>query len=317
MSAADVSTPTQSRQPTALTIRSVLVCTDLSTVSERAIDVAVDLCRSCSAELTILHVSEYHGTSRDPVAILEMDRVKRCIAYGLKNRAEAVRSQGVRVRLKLLDGNIAEKILSARSMVKADIIVAGTHARQGIERAVLGSTAEAIIRSAPCPVMTVGPELQREGKQMLQGPAILATDFDDGSQAIAQFAADFAELRRAELRCIYVLPKTIGEGKSSVIALVMESALQRMLSTPDGRGRTGVCEVLYADDSAEGIVDYATAKGAQAIVLGVQRGSWCSSHLSGEITSRILMRASCPVVTLLYDVPLAAQPFSGAVEDRR
>ena len=52
-------------------------------------------------------------------------------------------------------GDVRDDILEAAERVHADLIVIGTHGRRGVRRALLGSTAEAVVRTAPCPVLTV------------------------------------------------------------------------------------------------------------------------------------------------------------------
>ena len=58
----------------------------------------------------------------------------------------------------LREGKPADQILAAAREWEADVIVIGTHGRSGVSRLVLGSTAESVVRHAPCPVLVIKPQ---------------------------------------------------------------------------------------------------------------------------------------------------------------
>ncbi|MGO9838639.1 MAG: universal stress protein [Polyangiaceae bacterium] len=84
----------------------------------------------------------------------------------MENRCSGVvaraKRPGVAIDSTLRQGPVWSEILAAAKSPKADLIVIGTHGRRGLSRALLGSVAERIVRTAPCPVLTVhGPESDR------------------------------------------------------------------------------------------------------------------------------------------------------------
>jgi K+-sensing histidine kinase KdpD len=70
-------------------------------------------------------------------------------------------SDGGRVKTALLNGRVARQIVEYARTANVRLIVIGTHGRTGVSRALLGSVAEAVVRLAPCPVLTVPPAAVR------------------------------------------------------------------------------------------------------------------------------------------------------------
>lgn len=132
----------------------ILVPTDFSDHSRFAIDHATALARNCGAELLIVHVKE------DSAAYLEQG------FDGIRTDDDDAQLNKLLSRVKpsdlavgyghlLLTGNAAEEIVRAARECNADMIVLGSHGRTGLTRLLMGSVAEAVIRNAGCPVLTV------------------------------------------------------------------------------------------------------------------------------------------------------------------
>ncbi len=132
----------------------ILVATDLSEASERALDLAGALARESSAELHVVHVCEIPaygdpGSSIDIVTpLMEIAKQKFDALMGSVRTS----SPGAKDVLKL--GVAWEQILAAAEEVGADVIVLGTHGRRGIAHAILGSVAERVVRLSEIPVLT-------------------------------------------------------------------------------------------------------------------------------------------------------------------
>ena len=141
-------------------IRHVLCATDLVATSRHAVDTAIGLAKSTGSRLTFVTVLAM------PVVVPEqyldgitMDQLlKRARAWSLeelqKLSARASRSN-VKTSVLIREGAPAEEIVRAARATKADLIVTGTHDRRGIAKVLLGSVAQRVVSSAPCPVVTV------------------------------------------------------------------------------------------------------------------------------------------------------------------
>ena len=141
-----------------MSFRRILVATDFAESAEEALARAVDLGRTHGAELLLLHVfvdlPAYPEVSAGRVeAIYEEQR--RWVEAELERQARRARSQGLLARPVLRTGAPASTIAEVAAEERADLVVVGTHGRTGLDRLVVGSVAERVVRLAPCPVLVV------------------------------------------------------------------------------------------------------------------------------------------------------------------
>jgi nucleotide-binding universal stress UspA family protein len=138
--------------PPPWTVDRILIATDFSLCSLHALGHGEELARKLGAEILLLHVEAV------PVAGSQVVDVSHEAAERqLTATADRLRSYHLRVRTLLRTGAADEEILNAADAERASLIVMGTHGRKGVARVLLGSDAERVLRSAPCPVLTVGP----------------------------------------------------------------------------------------------------------------------------------------------------------------
>ena len=138
----------------------IIHATDFSSEADAAEAEAIKLARALGAELVLVHVSVentlYGETAfgmRDVAVIYEEQA--RWAEARLSERVERVMAQGVPARWSRRTGVAHAEIVKAATEERADYIVVGTHGRGGMERAMLGSVADRVIRSATCPVVIV------------------------------------------------------------------------------------------------------------------------------------------------------------------
>lgn len=152
-------------------IRTLAVPTDFSDCARRAASYAVDLAQRLGAEIVLIHAFEpmwvsmalgdvYGPTPVHPIPEDLKDDHRRRLRQKLEHEALRLRTQGVKVRTRLLEGRTEPEILEEVDALDADLIIIGTHGYSGLKRMFLGSTAEQIMREAPCPVLTVCPETE-------------------------------------------------------------------------------------------------------------------------------------------------------------
>ena len=141
-------------------ITRILVATDFSPASRRAFATAVGLAKSQRAVLTILNVIPPMVVV--PVQYLDagtMDRVdtlaRRWSQKQLARLAARAAKSGVTAGVLLREGDVSSQIVRACRTTKADLLVVGTHGRRGVRKFVLGSVADRVVATAPCPVLTV------------------------------------------------------------------------------------------------------------------------------------------------------------------
>jgi nucleotide-binding universal stress UspA family protein len=138
----------------------ILVATDFSEHADRALAYAAELAVGLEAELRLLHAVSIPALGI-PAMGVSYPAMEDSIVKEAKEALAAleVRYRG-RVRIAgthLEVGDPRDVIDRVAEETRADLIVMGTHGRRGLRRVLLGSVAEAVVRSAPCPVLIVRP----------------------------------------------------------------------------------------------------------------------------------------------------------------
>ena len=146
--------------------RTILVPVDFSETSKRGLHQAGLLAQKLDCRLELLRVLEFNPVHYAPLAAgswytrESIDKVHQ----ELREMAERFLPEGLVAETNVVIGPDASRTIVERAgEIGAELIVMGTHSRSGLAHFFLGSTAEAVVRHAPCPVMTVGPE--RESAQ--------------------------------------------------------------------------------------------------------------------------------------------------------
>jgi nucleotide-binding universal stress UspA family protein len=143
-----------------LPLRTILVPTDFSERSAHAFGLACALARDHGARLVVLHVLAPPAAVYMGVTPPEPDRSRH--EHWEQLCRLGPRDPRVRVERLLAEGEPAGAILQAARDNHCDLIVMGTHGHTGLGRVLLGSVAEAVLRQAPCPVVTVRAPAPRE-----------------------------------------------------------------------------------------------------------------------------------------------------------
>jgi nucleotide-binding universal stress UspA family protein len=145
--------------PTPSLPRHILVPVDFSPHAEQALDYAVALASKLDATVHVLNVIGIPtlGVPELGVALTSsvIDQIVKDNQEALEKLVSARKGQAKLAEPQLKTGDARDIILHAAEELGADLIVMGTHGRRGLSRALLGSVAEMIVRTAPVPVLTV------------------------------------------------------------------------------------------------------------------------------------------------------------------
>jgi len=146
-----------------ITLKKVLVATDFSAPSEAALAYGRELARSFGAALSVVHIvydiiARAYGV--DGGVIMTDPDVQRQYEATAREQVEALLANDDRIDLKasaaiLVSNAPAAAIVSYARDANIDLIVMGTHGRGGVAHLLMGSVSERVVRTAPCPVLTV------------------------------------------------------------------------------------------------------------------------------------------------------------------
>jgi universal stress protein A len=142
------------------TISKILVATDFSPNSEQACEYALELAKKFNSSLFVLHVINEPVDLRGfYVPHISFDELEKEIEKGAENMLEKLCNTAFagygNYEKAVTSGVPYEEILRKATEINASMIVLGTHGRQGLDHLIFGSTAERVVRTAPCPVLTV------------------------------------------------------------------------------------------------------------------------------------------------------------------
>lgn len=148
-----------------MNISRILVPTDFSEDAAAALDRAIDLAKAFGARIHLIHAYHveippiYGGFGADfstPFDVLEP--IRKQAESSMDELVEQVAAKGVEVEGRVVMEHAAGAIVEEAEQLPADLIVIGTRGLTGLGHILLGSTAERVVRLAPCPVMTVKAE---------------------------------------------------------------------------------------------------------------------------------------------------------------
>jgi nucleotide-binding universal stress UspA family protein len=290
-------TPTNFPTPS---FKTVLLATDFSEASETAFETAIDLCKTLPASLSILHVFEYNETVPPPQTgqPVGFEALYQEAERSLNHLLQTARHSGVPSNAEIAGGLAVATILETAAKQKTDLLILGTNAARGLERLVFGSTAEAVLRKASCPVITVGPRVRKSGNDASR-PVIFATDFHPTTIHAVRYAASVCSATQSPLHCLTVLPMTTDAGaQSQIVPQVMTEALRHVAVSSGAVISPPVCRTICGADFPDTVIQYAKKECARMIVLGVQHAPAFVSHGPRDATYRLIVEAPCPVLTI-------------------
>lgn len=282
---------------TAISFKNILFLTDFSDASRAALVYALAFARHHHAKLFPAHVMETvpatyvegGGVYNFAPQIQELD---------LEKLRDLVQRNCNSFQPLVAEGSIEFAVQKWIDEHGIDLVVIGTHGRRGVQRFLLGSTAEAIFRTATCPVLTVGPHVSiKPYDESRIDKIVFATDLTRESEYAVSYALSFAHECRAHVTFLHVIPEERHHTDHGRIVAFCEEELKKLVPEdarlwcePEFRVEEG--------DPAEQITNFAERECPDLIVLGLPRDKDFSTHFQTGVTYKVVTAASCPVLTV-------------------
>jgi nucleotide-binding universal stress UspA family protein len=286
-----------------MTFRKILCPTDFSPGSEQALRVATSLASTEDSELVIVHAwylppSAYSLEYAFPPAVTQelmseaRDRVDGAVQVARASGAAQVSGQ-------LVSGVPWMKIVETLESQAFDLCVIGTRGRTGLERILLGSVAEPVVRHAPCSVLAVHPD----GEPRPFKNVLVPTDFSASAQhAIELAGAMVASNGAVTLLHVIELPVAYS-GKLPVVGLERELARQasewldaaaKTLQTRT-QARVGT---LYriGYPGAQTLAAIEADRAIDLVVMGSHGRTGIKRAIMGSVAEKVVRHAHCPVL---------------------
>ena len=290
-------------------IKNILCPVDRSPSSLEAFSYAIALARWQGARLNLLEVIEAAVVATGGSRVAEDDSVpsesRAALERDLRLVLTARRASDVKVKIFMRQGNVVQEILAQAKASRADLVVIGSHGKGGVQRLVLGSVAEKVLRLATCPVLTVrsGVRVARRGRS--PRTILCATDFSAAANRGVAYAKRLAKEANAKLVMMHAVEWPFGAAMTSGAVGALRTSIEssardklvRLLprSSPGGPGAQAV--VTFGKASAA-IVKLARARSADLIVMGVSGRGATDVALLGSTTHQVIREGTWPVLTV-------------------
>ena len=294
----------------AIDLQCILAPVDFSPASQHGLAFAGALAERFHSRLHLLHVVEPPVLPEWGYAHIPQREAK------LRRAAEERLSQlplecginpGLVVSAKVRNGEAEDEICAAAAEERADLVVLASHGLGGIQHAFFGSTAERVVRRAPCPVLTVRDCALRKtgaGTATFDLKRILmTTDFSDESKKAFPYALALARKFEASLLLLYVVPAHLPAELSHIGIVLEEGRLLEEAREHLPRFRQAELDPhLHVDalvlngGPAHEICRTAETQAADLIVMATHGTSSISHLLLGGIAEKVVRHATCPVM---------------------
>ena len=288
-------------QRVSVSLKSILFATDFSSASDKAASYAKALAVNFRSAVEIVHVFDPSRVATYVESILGAParERQRTMPESAERLQQDFVAAGIDTKTSLQEGHRPYvEVLKLAKQHETELIVAGTHSRWGLERLVIGSTAEDLIRNAECPVLTVGPHAKEPGDGPLVFRTIVyATDFSAEAAKAAVYALSFAQDSGAHIYFCYVAATDATAEDRKALDAPFKAALERMIPESSYEWCTPQTVVEHGE-AAEGILELADRVHADLIVLGARNASFWLTHIEHGLTPDLLAEAKCPVMTV-------------------
>ena len=281
-----------------IAISKILLATDFSPESQNAFKCAISLARRYESKLFLTHaISEEASLTAGDAWPAMTDIARRNAEKSMAELEQTEELQSLPHEVVMQTGETWDVLSRLVSDQNIDLIVMGTHGSGGIDKLMLGSTAEKVVRHATCPVLTVGPRVRWLSLERF-GNILYATDFSSGSLRALNYALSLAEEDRAELTMLHVIENNPVSDAELIEWKRRDGDRLRHLVPPDLDLPSQPEMEVEVGDPAEEVVRLADARNADLIIMGSHPSGAVATHVPWTTLHHVLQHAHCPVLTV-------------------
>ncbi|MGZ4966301.1 MAG: universal stress protein [Chthoniobacterales bacterium] len=296
-----------------LRVANILVPIDFSAMSIAAISTAKRLAQRFGATIHLAHIQEYTYPAAllgpgAPVLVapmLDFEQWRKAAEERLENLAK---DHGLRGTCRAeIAGAPFDMLCAIADQIPADLIVTSTHGRTGLERVLLGSTAERLVQHSPCPVF-VARESKKGAATRHIDKILVPVDFSDCSLGGLRYAIEFAKKFAARIVVLHVAnlgPALMTEGYGSFdvdyyrdIARRNSEEEMRQFLRGVKFGAVPFETAIIAQFSTDGICGAAEEEKADLIIMATHGRAGLTHVLIGSTAEAVVRHAPCPVLVV-------------------
>jgi nucleotide-binding universal stress UspA family protein len=271
-------------------------------VNEKAFSFALAQAKEFGSDLILFHAYDtlvVAASETSGIRYYDYPAAERSEKKHLEPLAQRVRDAGLICEVVVRPGLPADEILAYTRERAVDRIVMGTHSPGAIGKLLVGSVAEAVLRTACLPVFIVGPDAVDGSYRNFATRTILcAISLGEASTVVAAFAAELAAQHGAQLilqhvirpqdRAEFMAGHSLDEVEAGMLALIPAKLQERIT----------VQTIVVPGDPTEELLYQSGAQHVDLIVLGAQGASTFAAITRHGVVYKVLAHAHCPVITL-------------------
>jgi nucleotide-binding universal stress UspA family protein len=285
-----------------VSLTKILVTTDFSPESDRALDYALALARRYDARIYLAHVLAPDPFLYAEPALAEAtyEKVRQTAEQGMADILVSGKLRGVPHEVLLEEGQVSPVLAKLIHKHEIDLVVTATHGRGKVNKVLIGSVAEEIFRQADCAVLTVGPRVKDEPAREVELKNILfATDFGRGAEKAAAYAFSLAQEHGARLTMLHVIQQATAFTEESVRRQREFNIKNLQRLVPEGAENW--CNPVFRatfGEAVEEITTMARETNTDLIVMGAKSRTSLAGHVPATIAYSVVTKARCPVLTV-------------------
>lgn len=284
-----------------LNLKAIVYATDFSLCSQNAGLYAAALARYFSVELLVAHAFTISQAAME----VEVDdklvsQQRKDLEFLLAQKANQLAPGSTNAIPILLDGAPDEVLPKLADTHAPSLMVLGTHGGGRIERGVIGSVAEKVLRSTRWPCLTVGPQVPSASPGLLPFRRILyATDFTPAAAHAAAYAVSFAEAFGAKIDVLNVVQEEVVEhpDRLSDLRTRFYDALDNLVPQ-QAREFCDPRTFVEVGKAHAQILKHVTERSIDLLVLGIRKTPHLGMEMRTSGAFQLIADATCPVLTI-------------------
>jgi nucleotide-binding universal stress UspA family protein len=279
----------------------ILLSTELP-ASEKTFAFALAQAVEFNAKLIIFHAYDtlvVAASETSGIRYYDYAAAARAELEHLEPLAKRVREAGVQCETVVRPGLAADQIINMQRERQIDRIVMGTHSPGPVGKLLVGSVAEAVLRTSLAPVFIIGPEtVDGSYRNFATRTVLCAVSFHTSSRQVATFAAQVAAEQKASLVLQHVIPPQERHQALAGRSIDELEAELANLVPAELQDKTTMQTIVVPGDPTEELLYQCKAQQADLIVLGAQGASAFAAAARQGVVYKVAAHAHCPVLTL-------------------
>ena len=294
-------------------LNKIICATDFSDLSNHAVFYGASLAQEYKAKLYLCHVIDLSSATMYGEATYAFEsQLTHMEDYARKRMMRVMEKYDVEWEPLVTIGSASDEITRLAQENEVDLAITATRGRSGIKRLVLGSVTEHVMRSLPCPLLTVhsadtDPALTRD-LEIKFDRILVGCDFSSDSNLALEYGLGIAQENQSDLYIVHVLesphykdlPKSV-MGAREQIRKSLHKKLKDQLEALVPEEAYNWCKPktrLLSGVAHEELVKFADIQDIDLVIMGVRGHSLVESMFVGATTERVMRKVGCAVMSV-------------------